>query len=268
MTDLYLYQTVHVARGRALHVAEHAAVLDAASREWFGRPYTPSPGALRTRIELLAEKEHYPTAVSGFVRIELRPDGEDRLLPAGISLYDGYAYRSVQPAAVTVHYENPFTSAPTSVREAAAAWARRVAERAGAEVAIRCDAAGIFHEAEDAPLFAIVGRTVLAAPGPESVERAITRRAVQAAGLEYREEPFGIGELRGAPSAGAARGGLFDGTADHEGLFAGVGNRRIDELFFTDHRGITSLDHCDSLPLMSLLAERLAAAIEALFPKM
>ena len=43
---------------------------------------------------------------------------------------------------------------------------------------------------------------------------------------------------------------------------------RLDELFYADHRGITSLGHCDSLPLMSLLAERLAAAIEALFPKM
>ena len=87
-------------------------------------------------------------------------------------------------------------------------------------------------------------------------------RAVQAAGLEYREEPFGIGELRGEPTAGAARdglsGGLFDGTANHEGLFAGEGNRRIDELFFTDHRGITSLSHCNGLPLMTFLAERIA----------
>lgn len=233
MTDLYLYQTVHVARGRALHVAEHAAVLDAASREWFGRPYTPSPGALRTRIELLAEKEHYPTAVSGFVRIELRPDGEDRLLPVGISLYDGYAYRSVQPTAVAVDYENPFTSAPTSVREAAAAWARRAAERAGAEVAIRCDAAGHFREAEGAPLFAIAGRTVLEAPGPESVERSITREAVRRAGMELRKEEFGLGNLS-----------------------------RIEELFFTDHRGITSLSRCNGVPLMTFLAERIAAALE------
>lgn len=262
MTDLYLYQTVHVARGRALHVAEHAAVLDAASREWFGRPYTPSPGALRTRIEILAETEHYPTAVSGFVRIEWRPDGEERLLPVGVSLYDGYAYRSVQPAAVSVRYENPFSEAPTSVREAAAAWARRAAERAGAEVAIRCDAAGIFHEAEDAPLFAIAGRTVLAAPGPESVERAITREAVRKAGLEFREEPFGIGKpgRENAPEAGrkGGFGGLFDGTSEPEGLFAGAGKRRIDELFFTDHRGITSLSHCNGLPLMTFLAERIA----------
>ena len=262
MTDLYLYQTIHLARGRARHVAEHAATLDALSREWFGRPYPSAAEALQRRIERRAREEHYPTEVSGFIRLELLADGSERLLPAGISYYDGYGYRSVQPAAVTVDYENPFTSAPTSVREAAAAWARRAAERAGAEVAIRCDAAGIFHEAEDAPLFAIVGRTVLAAPGPESVERAITRRAVQAAGLEYREEPFGIGELRGAPSAGTARGGLSGGlsggAADHEGIFTGVGNRRIDELFFTDHRGITSLSHCNGLPLMTFLAERIA----------
>ena len=256
------YQIVHLARGRARNLAAHAALLDAASRYLFGRGYAPDLQRLAERIAAVAAAEHYPAAVSGFVRIELTEAGGERLTAAGVSLYDGYAYRSVQPAAVTVHYENPFTSAPTSVREAAAAWARRAAERAGAEVAIRCDAAGIFHEAEDAPLFAIVGRTVLAAPGPESVERAITRRAVQAAGLEYREEPFGIGELRGAPSAGAARGGLFNGTADHEGLFAGVGNRRIDELFFTDHRGITSLSHCNGLPLMTFLAERIAKALE------
>ena len=91
-------------------------------------------------------------------------------------------------------------------------------------------------------------------------------RAVQAAGLEYREEPFGIGELRGAPAAGTARGGLSGGlsggAADHEGIFTGVGNRRIDELFFTDHRGITSLSHCNGLPLMTFLAERIAQALE------
>ena len=233
MTDLYLYQTVHLARGRALHVAEHAAVLDAAAREWFGRPYTPSPGALRTRIEILAEKEHYPNSVSGFVRIELRPDGRERLLPAGVSLYDGYAYRSLQPSAVSVRDDLPLTEAPTSLREAAAQWACRAAERAGAEVAIRCDAEGIFRDTGEAPLFAIAGRTVLVAPGPESVERSITRKAVQAIGLEFREEPFGTADLR-----------------------------RIDELFFTDHRGITSLSRCNGMPLMIYLAERIAGALK------
>ena len=233
MTDLYLYQTVHVARGRALHVAEHAAVLDAASREWFGLPYTPAAGALTARIEALAAAERYPTGVSGFIRIEVLPDGGERLLPAGVSLYDGYAYRSLQPAAVTVGYDLPLGGTPTTAREAAALLARQAALRAGAEAAVRCDSRGIFREAEDAPLFAIAGRTVLAAPGAESVERAITRRAVRRVGLEFREEPFGATDLR-----------------------------RIDELFFTDHRGITSLSRCDGQPLMTFLAERIAGALE------
>ena len=236
MTELYLYQTVHLARGRARNAEAHAARLDAASRELFGRGYAPA--RLAARIEALAAAERYPTGVSGFVRIELGADGEERLTPAGVSLYDGYALRSLQPEAVTLRYDLPLTEAPTSAREAAAQLARRMAERAGADVAVRCDREGILREADDAPLFAVAGHTVLAAPGTQSVERELAVRAVRATGLELREEPFGCGELP-----------------------------RIDELFFADHRGITALARCDGQPLMSLIAERIALVMEGLFPK-
>ena len=236
MTELYLYQTVHLARGRARNAEAHAARLDAASRELFGRGYAPA--RLAARIEALAAAERYPTGVSGFVRIELGADGEERLTPAGVSLYDGYALRSLQPEAVTLRYDLPLTEAPTSAREAAAQLARRMAERAGADVAVRCDREGILREADDAPLFAVAGHTVLAAPGTQSVERELAVRAVRAAGLELREEPFGCGELP-----------------------------RIDELFLADHRGITALARCDGQPLMSLIAERIALVMEGLFPK-
>lgn len=236
MTELYLYQTVHLARGRARNAEAHAARLDAASRELFGRGYAPA--RLAARIEALAAAERYPTGVSGFVRIELGADGEERLTPAGVSLYDGYALRSLQPEAVTLRYDLPLTEAPTSARKAAAQLARRMAERAGADVAVRCDREGILREADDAPLFAVAGHTVLAAPGTQSVERELAVRAVRAAGLELREEPFGCGELP-----------------------------RIDELFFADHRGITALARCDGQPLMSLIAERIALVMEGLFPK-
>ena len=236
MTELYLYQTVHLARGRARNAEAHAARLDAASRELFGRGYAPA--RLAARIEALAAAERYPTGVSGFVRIELGADGEERLTPAGVSLYDGYALRSLQPEAVTLRYDLPLTEAPTSAREAAAQLARRMAERAGADVAVRCDREGILREADDAPLFAVAGHTVLAAPGTQSVERELAVRAVRAVGLELREEPFGCGELP-----------------------------RIDELFFADHRGITALARCDGQPLMSLIAERIALVMEGLFPK-
>lgn len=236
MTELYLYQTVHLARGRARNAEAHAARLDAASRELFGRGYAPA--RLAARIEALAAAERYPTGVSGFVRIELGADGEERLTPTGVSLYDGYALRSLQPEAVTFRYDLPLTEAPTSAREAAAQLARRMAERAGADVAVRCNREGILREADDAPLFAVAGHTVLAAPGTQSVERELAVRAVRAAGLELREEPFGCGELP-----------------------------RIDELFFADHRGITALARCDGQPLMSLIAERIALVMEGLFPK-
>ena len=236
MTELYLYQTVHLARGRARNAEAHAARLDAASRELFGRGYAPA--RLAARIEALAATERYPMGVSGFVRIELGADGEERLTPAGVSLYDGYALRSLQPEAVTLRYDLPLTEAPTSAREAAAQLARHMAERAGADVAVRCDREGILREADDAPLFAVAGLTVLAAPGTLSVERELAVRAVRAAGLELREEPFGCGELP-----------------------------RIDELFFADHRGITALARCDGQPLMSLIAERIALVMEGLFPK-
>lgn len=236
MTKLYLYQTVHLARGRARNAEAHAARLNAASRELFGRGYAPA--RLAARIEALAAAERYPTGVSGFVRIELGADGEERLTPAGVSLYDGYALRSLQPEAVTLRYDLPLTEAPTSAREAAAQLARRMAERAGADVAVRCDREGILREADDAPLFAVAGHTVLAAPGTQSVERELAVRAVRTAGLELREEPFGCGELP-----------------------------RIDELFFADHRGITALARCDGQPLMSLIAERIALVMEGLFPK-
>ena len=236
MTELYLYQTVHLARGRARNAEAHAARLDAASRELFGRGYAPA--RLAARIEARAAAERYPTGVSGFVRIELGADGEERLTPAGVSLYDGYALRSLQPEAVTLRYDLPLTEAPTSAREAAAQLARRMAEHAGADVAVRCDREGILREADDAPLFAVAGHTVLAAPGTQSVERELAVRAVRAEGLELREEPFGCGELP-----------------------------RIDELFFADHRGITALARCDGQPLMSLIAERIALVMEGLFPK-
>ena len=67
------YQIVHLARGRARNLAAHAALLDAASRCLFGRGYTPDLPRLAERLAAVAAAEHYPAAVSGFVRIELTP---------------------------------------------------------------------------------------------------------------------------------------------------------------------------------------------------
>lgn len=238
MTQLVLYQTLHLHRGRARNLAAHAALLDAAARETFFRPYTPDLQRLAARIEAVAAAENYPDGVSAFVRLELAADGTERLLPLGASLYDGYALRSVTPDAATVAYELSFTDAPTTVRESAALLARQRALHADAQVAVHVDRDGVLRSADDAPLFGICGKRLIPGPAFACVERGLVLRAARAAGIVTGEERLTCSLLP-----------------------------HLDELFYADHRGITSLAHCDSLPLMSLFAERIAGAMEGLFPE-
>ncbi|MBE6182575.1 MAG: branched-chain amino acid aminotransferase [Rikenellaceae bacterium] len=246
MTDLHLYQILHLHRGEVRMLTRHIARLDYFAHRIFNRSYTPDLFALRNRIVTLAIANNYPTGVSGFIRIALNSEGKEFLTAIGTSLYDGYAFRSLMPDAASVCYELPFGEAPTSAHEIAADLANRQAQRHGAQIAIRCDRSGIFRSVGCAPIFAVRGYTVLtpplesfvAQPTTQNIEQELVRRAAEIAGLEFREEPFGKIELP-----------------------------QLDELFFADHRGITAFAHCDSHPLMSLMAERIATGLERLFPK-
>lgn len=237
MTELLLSQTVHLHQGRARNVAAHADVLHAAARTLFGVEYWPDFRQLAQRIEALAAKMHYPEGVSSFVRIEVAADGGERLVAAGTSLYDGYALRSVTPQALTMEYALP-GDLPTTAREAAARQADRLARAAGAEAAVRRDAAGRLLDAGDAPIFAVRGHTVLCGPAAAGVERDLGCRAVAYAGLTLCTDAFSATDLR-----------------------------QLDELFYVDHRGVTAYARCDDQPLMSLVAERVARALEAMFHK-
>lgn len=235
MTVPYLYQIVHLHACRPRNVCAHTALLAEAARSLFGLDWAPDTARLEARIAAVAAAERYPHAVSCFVRIELAADGRERLVPAGVSLYDGYALRSLRPDAVTLPYDLPLTEAPTSAREAAAGLARVAAGRKGAGGFVRCDSRGHLRAADDAPLFAVRGAALLAAPGPETVERTLCLEAAQIAGLHVVEQPL-----------------------EAEDLAA------FDELFYADHRGVTALGHCDGHPYMALAAQRIAAAMERL----
>ncbi|MDE7123278.1 MAG: branched-chain amino acid aminotransferase, partial [Alistipes sp.] len=107
MTEPYLYQTIHLRGSRPLRVARHAELLGAWAAALFGIRYAPAVVALERRIAALAERERYPRDLSSFVRLELTADGTERLLPAGVSLYEGFALRSIAPDAVTVDFAAP-----------------------------------------------------------------------------------------------------------------------------------------------------------------
>lgn len=236
MTRPYLYQTVHLLDGRPRMLEAHLGLLADWAARIFGIDYRPDAERMRRRIAARADEEGCPAGQSCFVRLQLYADGEERLGPAVGSLYRGYALRSLLPEATVLRYEVPLFDAPTSAREAAAALARHRAQLAGAHVAVRCDGDGLLRTADDAPLFAVRGKTVCTPPAPPSVERGIALRAVASAGFDLREEPLPAALL---PA--------------------------FDELFYVDHRGVTALAHCDGNPYMALYAERIAAAMEAGF---
>ncbi len=261
LNTIYFYQTLHLCHGRVRLLDRHVGLLDRCARELFGRRYLPDLPRLERQVLTLAAEQHYPDDLSSFVRIELTADGETRFVPMGVSYYDGYALRSIRPEGVGIAYDPPLNGYPTQAREAAVATARRMAECAGGRVAVQIGPDGAYHTIEGAPLAVVQDYTVRLAPesgpcvippssfGPEgkplhghrfdpprSVEYELLARAVQAAGLTLREEPFGP-DIRTS----------------------------IDEMFWLDHRGITALSHCDGRPLMSIIAERVADALEGLF---
>lgn len=242
MQEVYLYQTVHILGGRCLHLSAHLAVLDRWSRELFGHPAGLRQQPLARQITALAAQTAPADCdLSQFVRIVVPASGDPafRLESAGISLYRGYDLRSLMPDAVTLQYDMPFPEAPTSAREAAAGLARQQARLQGAAVAVRCDGDGLVRTADDAPLFAVRGKTAFVSPAEACVERELGLRAVEAAGLALEERPVMRGELPG-----------------------------FDELFYVDHRGATALAHCDGHPYMAILAERVAQSLGELFSKM
>lgn len=261
MTDLYLYQTLHLYHGRVRLLDRHVGLLDRCARELFGVRYRPDLRQLEQRVLAAASAQRYPSDFSAFVCIEVTADGAERLVPVGVSYYEGYALRSVRPEGVSVMYEPPLNGYPTQASEAAAAAARRMAECAGGRVAVQYGADGIYHTAEGAPLAVVRDDTVFLAPEgtpyeipasvfgmegsplrgcrfdpPRSVEYGLIVEAVRAAGLTLYEAPFGADVLACA-----------------------------DELFWLDYRGVTALSHCDGRPLMSFVAERVANALERLF---
>lgn len=240
MREPYLYQTLHVLDGVCTYLAGHFSVLDGWSRELFGRPFRPDRKALAAEIAALAAQS-VPAGCdrSLFVRLYAPASGDPayRFDLEAVSLYRGYALRSLQPEAVTLQYDIPLSDAPTSARDAAEELARRQARLQGADVAVRCNSAGQFRTADDAPLFAIRGTGVYTPPAPYSVERDLAMQAVRKAGFELHEEEIDRSRLAG-----------------------------FDELFYVDHRGLTALSRCDGQPYMTLFAERVAKALTGEFP--
>lgn len=184
----------------------------------------------------MLETQRCPRDLSVFVRLTLDPSGKEELTTAGVSLYSGYALRSLAPEAAVITYELPHPDAPTSVREAATALAQVEATCAGAQISIRCDNEGMLRTADNAPLFAIRGKRLFAPPAALCIESQLVLEAANRATLKVTPEAV---------------------MRDQLGTY--------DELFYFDHRGATALSRCEGHPYMDILAGRIAREIEGIF---
>jgi hypothetical protein len=199
----------------------------------------PTEVARRVREKLHAMR--HPARTGSTVILRFAPD-EDRGCIMTVeyerTLLDaGYALSPLRPRAVSYEYSVPFAAFPTgfhlSARELFDTLALRHHEatrsvRREGERLISCG---------DAPLFAIRGRVLFVPPLTEGamdgVEREMVIAAAPQARLTVRQEAILLGELKS-----------------------------FDELLFADAAGITSLAECDGAKFMSLVAPRLAAALD------
>ncbi len=232
----YIYQTLQVTGGEPRLTSAHLLALGEWASRLFDVDYAPELAAFEQRVKRLVSEERYPDSLSSFVRVEVDTDGEEHLLPAGISLYNGYTLRSITPSAAIIRYDLPFCEGHTSVRESAAQFATLQAQLRGADIAIRSNVKGECVTADDAPLFALRGGWAATSSTREDAEAALTRHIIESEGLQFMPEPL-----------------------NEENIFD------FDELFYIDHRGVTSIGQCNGHIYMSLKAERIARQIENFF---
>ena len=129
-------------------------------------------------------------------------------------------------------------AAVTADNRAAEADIERAAVRTGVQAVIRCDGEGFVHVCDEAPLFAVKGKKVYTPPAPPSVERELAYRAGEAACLPLLELELEIGREQLA---------------------------RFDEIFYVDHRGLTSLSACEGQLYAAIIPERIARGLHKLY---
>lgn len=231
--SLFLYQMIHVAGRSPRHLSHHLEQLRGDAQRLYGRKMRLDERSIEAEIISRLDAENYPNDRSTTLRLELTPEGELRYRFVGDSLYRGYVLRVLRPVGHLRTFVIPWEGICSSAERAA--W-----QLAGSTipegVVIRCNEQGEILEAEGAPLFALYGRTIYTTREPRGVYGELTRTAIQRAGYALRIEPVAV---------------------EHLPL--------LDELFYSDHRGITSLErYAGGKLLMTAVAKRIAEEMERL----
>lgn len=228
LKGVYLYEKLRTYNHRVWYAEEHIRHLGVASQALFRRRVTLTAEQLQRQVsELLRVGGYSREGVLLTLRLY---EGENyQLLVDEVSLYTGYALRSLRPVAVVERLPYELLRWATSLREECVRWALQRASMRGAQAVLLSDGRGVVYRMDDAPLYAVAEDVLYTSPQQTELTRNLVKQAAEQEGLQLVEHP--IEEQRLAS---------------------------FDELFGFDYRGVRTLSAVNGRHYIALKAERIA----------
>ncbi len=234
MANFSIYQIIHTLDGKIYHLEAHLTLLFEGYYQLFNSGVKLDHNDIRRQIEDLLRRSRCPRGVSSFIKITLSEGGHLELEESERSLYRGYTLRCISPRATIIDFNLPYVDYPTTMRHHLTQWANHVARRQGYDLALRSHNEEI-DLANGAQLFGVLPRGVVTSAHSFSVEHKLAKELAQKIDLNIIERPILFGELG-----------------------------ELEELFFVDHYGVTSIRSCNHRHYMSITAGALAAQLEGI----
>ncbi len=232
MKELALYQIVHTLEGRIFHLEAHLKLLFEAYYQIFGRGAKLEQDAVEAQILAVLRRSRCPKGVSLFVKLTLLPDGSLSATEHERSLYRGYTMRCLSPRAATVECTMPYIDFPTAARDTLIGVATASARKRQGDVALCCHN-GVAEMIAGAQIFGVSPTDGLVTAAESlSVEHALAKQIASSAEIRITERPILVEELG-----------------------------ELEELFFVDHYGVTSIKSCNGQYYMSIVAGALSTLL-------
>ncbi|MFR9504434.1 MAG: aminotransferase class IV [Rikenellaceae bacterium] len=229
-----LYQVVHTLNGEIFHLEEHLKILFEAYYELFSSGTKIEKSEVEQQIKEAIVRSRCPRGVSLFVKLSLRYGGSIEIHSCERSLYEGYTLRCISPRVATVEFTTPYIEFASSVREQLIELSNLAARKKGGDIALRLHN-GIVDTIQGAQIFAVSANCIITAASSYSVEHKIAKEIAQQIDLQLIERDIHQEELS-----------------------------TLDEIFFIDHAGITSIKSCNGRFYMSIVASALATRLKSL----
>lgn len=228
--ELYIYEIINTIAYEAKLLEIHIERINHAALNLFNIKHALEESRIKEEIFSLLSKQRLSQEVSIYLRLELYEDGSHSLSIEQVSIYEGYMLRCFEPKAIISQTELPYQEFATGASEQMAHMERIEAQRAGGDLTLRCCSTGEIIAANSAPLFAVVNGVIHHNQG--GVSSAESAFIIAAVGCQFEIVDTAI-------------------IASKLDIY--------DELFYTDHYGVTAIKYVNNRIYMNTIASRVAA---------